>query len=86
MNLKVLSTVKCKMNPLPHILQGDIIMHDIEIIIIAPTVAHVWPHPSVNLVLSSARECHETPMRSEEEARMISRPSYQLFYTQVLLQ
>lgn len=61
-------------------------MHGIEIIIVELTLAHVWLYPSVNLVLSSARECNETPMRSEEEARMISGPSYQLLYTQVLLQ
>lgn len=61
-------------------------MHGIEMIIVKLTVAHVWPHPLVNLVLSSARECNEILMSSEGEARMISGPSYQLLYTQVLLQ
>lgn len=61
-------------------------MHGLLIIIVELTVAHVWPYPSVNLVLASARECNKTPMRSEEEARMISGPSYQLLYIQVLLQ
>lgn len=60
-------------------------MHGLLIIIVELTVAHVWPYPSVNLVLASTRECNKTPKRSEE-ARMISGPSYQLLYIQVLLQ